>query len=188
MRVIAGKAKSIPLKTIKGTETRPTTDRIKETLFNILQPVLFDARFLDLFSGSGGIGIEALSRGASYAVFIDNHKKAMACLKENLTFTKLAASAYTLEADALSGLKRLEGKEAPFDIIFMDPPYGSGLEFSILEYMSKSKLLKGETCIILETSLTADVSYMESLGFEIVREKRYKTNRHIFIRRILAAE
>ena len=89
MRVIAGSAKSMPLKTIQGVETRPTTDRIKETLFNMLQPYLCESRFLDLFAGSGGIGIEALSRGADYCAFIEKNKKATAVIQENLCFTKL---------------------------------------------------------------------------------------------------
>ena len=87
MRVIAGKARRLQLKTIDGMETRPTTDRIKETLFNILQSDLYDIRFLDLFSGSGGIGIEALSRGAKEAVFVENGKEAVSCIKQNLKAT-----------------------------------------------------------------------------------------------------
>ena len=92
MRVIAGSAKSMPLKTIPGTDTRPTTDRIKETLFNMLQPYLCDCRFLDIFSGSGAIGIEALSRGAYSCVFIEKNKKAAECIRENLKFTRLGCS------------------------------------------------------------------------------------------------
>ena len=90
MRVIAGTARRLNLKTVPGMETRPTTDRIKETLFNILQPEMPDCRFLDLFSGSGGIGIEALSRGAAYAVFVEKNPKACSCIRDNLSFTKLA--------------------------------------------------------------------------------------------------
>ena len=90
MRVIAGKARRLNLKTIPGNDTRPTTDRIKETLFNILQPEIPGCRFLDLFSGSGAIGIEALSRGAEYAVFVEKNPKACTCIRENLSFTKLA--------------------------------------------------------------------------------------------------
>ena len=84
MRVIAGTARRLNLKTVPGMETRPTTDRIKETLFNILQPEMTDCRFLDLFSGSGGIGIEALSRGAAYAVFAEKNPKACSCIRDNL--------------------------------------------------------------------------------------------------------
>ena len=101
MRVIAGKARRLNLKTIPGIDTRPTTDRIKETLFNILQPELLECRFLDLFSGSGGIGIEALSRGASYAVFVEKNPKAAACIRENLAFTKLAEDGKLLNMDVL---------------------------------------------------------------------------------------
>ena len=132
MRVIAGKARRLNLKTIPGIDTRPTTDRIKETLFNILQPELLECRFLDLFSGSGGIGIEALSRGASYAVFVEKNPKAAACIRENLAFTKLAEDGKLLNMDVLQALRSLEGKGV-FDIIFMDPPYNNELERQVLE-------------------------------------------------------
>ena len=89
MRVIAGSAKRLQLKTLDGLDTRPTTDRIKETLFNMISPYLYDCRFLDLFAGSGGIGIEALSRGAGEAVFVEQNPKAMACIKENLKENKI---------------------------------------------------------------------------------------------------
>ena len=88
MRVIAGSARSLRLKTIEGMDTRPTTDRIKETLFNMINSHIPGARFLDLFAGSGAIGIEALSRGASEAVFIDSNRKCIDCIKYNLKFTK----------------------------------------------------------------------------------------------------
>ena len=102
MRVIAGSAKSLRLKTLEGMGTRPTTDRIKETLFNIISPSIYDSIFLDLFSGSGGIGIEALSRGAREAVFVENNPKSMACIKENLKFTRLETkAAVRLRSDAL---------------------------------------------------------------------------------------
>ena len=93
MRVIAGSAKRTQLKTIEGLGTRPTTDRIKETLFNMIAPYLYDCMFLDLFAGSGAIGIEALSRGAMEAVFVENNPKAMACVKENLKKTHLESRA-----------------------------------------------------------------------------------------------
>ena len=96
MRVIAGKCRSLPLKTVPGRQTRPTTDRIKETLFNMLQPYLPDARFLDLFAGSGAIGIEALSRGAERAWFVEQNKAAADCIRQNLKFTKLEQQAVLL--------------------------------------------------------------------------------------------
>ena len=180
MRVIAGKARRLPLKTVPGTDTRPTTDRIKETLFNILQPEIADCRFLDLFSGSGGIGIEALSRGADSAVFVEKNPKACKCIRENLSFTKLAEHGKLLNMDVLQALRTLEGEEA-FDCIFMDPPYNHDLEKQVLEYLSKSSLADESTLIIIEADLSTEFSYLEDLGFELARSKEYKTNKHVFV-------
>ena len=102
MRVIAGIARSMPLKAAEGDNTRPTTDRIKETLFNMLQSDIAGCRFLDLYSGSGAIGIEALSRGAKEAVLVENARQAIAVIKDNLTFTKLSPKAVVMEQDVLS--------------------------------------------------------------------------------------
>ena len=180
MRVIAGKARRLPLKTVPGTDTRPTTARIKETLFNILQPEIADCRFLDLFSGSGGIGIEALSRGADSAVFVEKNPKACKCIRENLSFTKLAEHGKLLNMDILQALRTLEGEEA-FDCIFMDPPYNHDLEKQVLEYLSKSSLADESTLIIIEADLSTEFSYLEDLGFELARSKEYKTNKHVFV-------
>ena len=180
MRVIAGKARRLALKTVPGMETRPTTDRIKETLFNILQPEIPDCRFLDLFSGSGGIGIEALSRGAESAVFVEKNPKACACIRENLTFTKLAEHGKLLNMDVLQALRSLEGEEA-FDCIFMDPPYNKDLERQVLEYLKDSSLANTDTLIVTEADLHTDFSYVEELGYELSRSKEYKTNKHIFL-------
>ena len=109
MRVIAGTARSLPLKCIEGLDTRPTTDRIKETLFNMLQQGIPGCRFLDLFAGTGAIGIEALSRGAREAVFVEHQQKAAACIKENLSFTKLSDRARVLKADVVPALSPLRG-------------------------------------------------------------------------------
>lgn len=184
MRVIAGSAKRIQLKTIDGLDTRPTTDRIKETLFNMISEYLADSAFLDLFSGSGGIGIEALSRGAASAVFVEQSRKAMACIKENLKVTKLAERAETFEMDVISALNRMEHQKK-FDYVFMDPPYNQLLEKQVLEYLSDSDLLSDDALIIVEASLETDFSYVEELGFDMVKEKVYKTNKHIFLEKRL---
>ena len=181
MRVIAGSAKRLLLKTIDGMDTRPTTDRIKETLFNMIQPGMSDCYFLDLFSGSGGIGIEALSRGAKLGVFIENNPKALACIRENLAFTRLEDRAMVMGCDVLTGLKRLENKEIVFDYIFMDPPYHKEHERYVMEYLSASKLISKETTIIIEASLETELDYLESFGFVVEKEKRYKTNKHLFV-------
>ena len=111
MRVIAGTARSLRLETIDTMDTRPTTDRIKETLFNMLNPYLPGCRFLDLFAGSGAIGIEALSRGASGAVFAENSEKAIACIRRNLEFTHLADRGSIMAGDVLTVINRLERLE-----------------------------------------------------------------------------
>ncbi|QNM05729.1 16S rRNA (guanine(966)-N(2))-methyltransferase RsmD [Qiania dongpingensis] len=182
MRVIAGTARRLPLKTLDGLDTRPTTDRIKETLFNMIQADVSGSRFLDLFSGSGSIGIEALSRGASECVFVEKNRKAAACIRENLSVTRLEEHAVLMECDVLTALRKLEdaGNEA-FDIIYMDPPYGKDLERETLTCLSHSRLVDEVTLILVEASLDTDFSYLEDTIFTIVREKKYKTNKHVFI-------
>lgn len=182
MRVIAGSAKRLQLKTLEGLDTRPTTDRIKETLFNMISPGLFDSCFLDLFSGSGGIGIEALSRGAKEAVFVEKNPRAIACIRENLLHTKLSDRAVLMQKDGISALRLMEG-EKKFDYIFMDPPYHKELEKQVLEYLAESTLLHEDTVIIVEASKETDFSYLEKSGFLLQKEKIYKTNKHVFLKK-----
>ncbi len=181
MRVIAGVARSMPLKTPEGLDTRPTTDRIKETLFNMLQNDVPGAVFVDLFSGSGAIGIEALSRGARKAYFIENSPAALNCIQQNLQFTKLADNAIVLKQDAVSGLAGIYEKEV--DIIFMDPPYDQGHEERVLNMLSGAKYVTEDTLIIVETSLKNDMNYINELEFEIIKEKKYKSNKHFFLQK-----
>lgn len=181
MRVIAGTARSLPLKTREGKDTRPTTDRIKETLFNMLQPYVAESVFLDLFSGSGGIGIEALSRGAKHAYFVENDAKAIECILDNLKFTRFTDRATVLKQDVVSALSNISEKEA--DVIFMDPPYDQLYEKRVLEALVTKKYVTEDTLIVVEASLNTDFSYLDSMGYEIVKEKKYKTNKHMFIRR-----
>ncbi|MBD5478829.1 MAG: 16S rRNA (guanine(966)-N(2))-methyltransferase RsmD [Lachnospiraceae bacterium] len=180
MRVIAGTARSLPLKCPKGMDTRPTTDRIKETLFNILQPYTQGSVFVDCFSGSGAIGIEAVSRGAKKAYFIENAQAAVSCIEANLAFTKFADRAVILKQDAISALNSIFEKEV--DIVFMDPPYGQELEKQMLSVLRNHRYVTEETLIIVEADIKTDFSYAEELGYEIVKEKKYKTNKHMFLR------
>lgn len=182
MRVIAGSAKRMPLKTLPGLQTRPTTDMIKETLFNMISPYLSDCRFLDLFSGSGGIGIEALSRGAAEVFFVEKNPRAVGYIKENLKFTRLDDRAVVWKSDVFTALERLNGEKA-FDYIFMDPPYNQLLEKEVLTYLSNSTLVDEDTVIIVEASSGTEFSYLETLGFERIKEKKYKTNQHIFLQK-----
>lgn len=188
MRVIAGTARRLQLKTPDGLDTRPTTDRIKETLFNMIWQDVVQTRFLDCFAGSGAIGIEALSRGAAEAVFIEKNPKAAACIRDNLKTTRLEARGRILTCDILNGLRRLEGQKESFGVIFMDPPYDRQWERMVLEYLRDSRLADGSTRIIVEASLGTEFSYAEPLGFEVVREKVYKTNKHVFLRKLTEQE
>lgn len=182
MRIIAGTARSLPLKTIDGLDTRPTTDRIKETLFNVIQQDVPDCYFLDLFAGSGQIGLEAVSRGAAKAFFIENAKNAAACIQDNIRFTKFEDACTLLQTDVISGLRTLEGKYR-FDLIFMDPPYKKELEKEVLTFLSHSSLVKPSAKIIVEAALETDFSYAEELGYTVLKEKCYKTNKHVFLQK-----
>ena len=188
MRVIAGSARSLKLVTVDSMDTRPTTDRIKETLFNVLSPDIPGSNFLDLFSGSGAIGIEALSRGADRAVFVENGRKALECINKNLDFTKLKDRAQILSTDAVSSVSTLERQKDVFDIIFMDPPYGRLLERDVLVRLSGSDIVSDDTIIVVESDLDTEFDYLEKIGLEIYKIKKYKTNKHTFIYRRLENE
>ena len=184
MRVIAGKARRTNLVTLEGLDTRPTTDRIKETMFNMINSDIYDCRFLDLFAGSGGIGIEALSRGAREAVFVENNKRAMDCIKENIKKTHFEDIADTYEMDVLGYLKRTKAAGEKFDIIFMDPPYNKEIEKEVLYSLADSSIIDEDTIIIVEASMETKFDYLEEIGFEVEKRKEYKTNVHMFIRRM----
>ena len=129
------------------------------------------------------IGIEALSRGASEAVFIDNGIRQVSCIRDNLKTTKLESGAKVLNCGVLEGLSRLGRDHGAFDFIFMDPPYGCDLERQVLEALQDSPLADGDTVLIAEASLDTDFSWAESLGYEISRTKEYKTNKHVFFKK-----
>lgn len=181
MRVIAGTARSLKLKTPEGQDTRPTTDRIKETLFNILQNRIPGSIFIDLFAGSGGIGIEAISRGAEHVYFVENAREAISCIQENLIFTKLTDKATLIKQDVIGALSLIKEKEA--DLIFMDPPYHADCEKQVFSALSQQTYVTEETLIIVEAQLEKEFDFLEQLGFAVIKEKKYKTNQHIFVRR-----
>lgn len=183
MRVIAGKAKRLQLKTPKGMDTRPTTDRIKETLFNMIQDELYDIHFLDLFSGSGAIGIEALSRGAKDACFVEQSRIAGDIIRQNLEVTHLTGQSEVFVCSAVSSLSMLQKKEK-FHVVFMDPPYGKRLELEILQNPLFYQILENKALVIVEADLETDLSDKKLTGFQILKEKIYKTNKHIFLEKL----
>ncbi|MBO4383047.1 MAG: 16S rRNA (guanine(966)-N(2))-methyltransferase RsmD [Clostridia bacterium] len=146
MRVISGTARGMRLKTLEGLDVRPTTDKVKESLFNIIQFDLEGRRVLDLFAGSGQLGIEALSRGAGHATFVDRSPKAVSVVKDNLSRTKLAPKATVRQEEA--GTFLLKSRDT-YDVVFLDPPYGAGLIESVLpelvRHMSDYGIIVAET-------------------------------------------
>ena len=180
MRVIAGTARSLPLKAPAGADTRPTTDRIKETLFNMIQGRVSGSVFVDLFAGSGGIGIEALSRGARHAYFVERDREAVFCIQDNLSFTRFADRATVLKQDVSGALSLISEKEV--DILFMDPPYRQDCE--VFSALSRQRYVTEDTLVIVEAGLEKGFDFLTELGFEVTKEKRYKTNKHVFCRKM----
>ena len=165
MRVIAGKAKGHKLVTPDGLDVRPTLDRVKESVFSSLLPYIEDACVLDLFSGSGGLGIEALSRGAEYCDFVDISKRSVEATKENLRFTRMETRATVHFSDWKSFIKTVGSKK--YNLVLLDPPYSKGIEDEVMSVISG--VLKDSGIVMLETENEPKEFY----GFEIMRSKRY---------------
>ncbi|HPT83648.1 MAG TPA: 16S rRNA (guanine(966)-N(2))-methyltransferase RsmD [Limnochordia bacterium] len=151
MRVIAGKAKGTKLASVKGLSTRPTGDRVKEALFNILGPAVVESSFLDLFAGSGAIGLEALSRGARQVVWVEADRACCEQIKKNLARTGLQGGV-VYRSDVFAALNGLHKRGEQFDLIFLDPPYNRGLVAKTLERLTATELLTPEGIIIAEAS------------------------------------
>ncbi len=181
MRVIAGKKGHLKLSAPSGMNTRPTTDRIKETLFNILQNDVIDCSFLDLFSGSGQIGIEALSRGARKACFVESEKEAYTVIEKNLKSTGLLDVSALLKQNVFDALNKLSN--TTFDIVFMDPPYDANLEKDVLLSLVKNNIVDENSLVIIEANKNFDLNSVENTGFTVTRAKIYKTNQHIFLKK-----
>lgn len=154
MRIIAGEAKGKPLKSIPGKATRPTSDRVKESVFSIIQPLLIDSRILDLFAGTGSLGFEALSRGADKVIFVENSREAIKVIKENSGALGYGNMIQIIKKDAVRALTELAKHGILFDIIFMDPPYGKGYEELVLAKISQAELLHNNGIIVVEHEAT----------------------------------
>ena len=168
MRVITGKARGVTLKTPEGMRTRPTTDRVKEALFSIIQFELPGAKVLDLFGGTGQLGIEALSRGAKSAVFVDEREDACRLIKENLRRTKLEQDAQVVRSNYLAYLSRCREK---FNIILLDPPYAEVFLENSLKQITEIDILQSGGIIVAERPLGKDLPW-EFSGY--TRSKDYK--------------
>ena len=180
MRVISGKMRGTNLESPKDRRVRPTTDRIKEDLFNIIMPYVGGSKVLDLFAGSGAIGIEAISRGCKKSYFVDNNMDSIRLIKRNIKKTKCEEESVVIKKDAVSFVNTTKEK---FDVIFMDPPYNHLWEKEVLTYLAHSSLADEHTMIITEASKETGCSYLSELGYHLEKEKIYKTNKHLFIRK-----
>ena len=184
MRVISGTAKGKKLNSLEGLETRPTLDRVKEALFNILQFNIKESNILDLFSGSGSLAIEALSRGAKQAVVCDNSNKAIRIIKENLEATKLIEKVEIINKDYVQALENLKSKFKKFDIIFLDPPYKTDYVIKSINYILEYKLLAEDGIIVVETDDKNKIEEIESnKDLDVYDTRKYGIVYVIFIRK-----
>ncbi len=179
MRVISGSARGLKLRSPEGLNTRPTADRIKESLFNIIAPYIYDSTFLDLFSGSGAIGIEALSRGAKEASFVDFDINSINIIKTNISLSKFEQKSSVYHLDVLDAINKLATKSKKFDIIFLDPPYNKGLLLPTLKKIEEHKLLKDDGFIICEQHINEPEIELKTLY--TYRIKEYKITKIVFL-------
>ena len=180
-RVIAGSAKGRRLVTPEGMNTRPTTDRLKEALFGMIQFDLAGSSFLDLFAGSGQMGIEALSRGASELVLVEQDPRALSCIRRNLHSLGMEKASRVIASSVERAIPLLQKENRRFDFIYMDPPYDHGFEKKIGELVAQYDLLGESGILIIESSSGTAV---ELSGLSKIKEKIYKTTRFTFFERL----
>jgi 16S rRNA (guanine966-N2)-methyltransferase len=172
MRVISGSAKGRSLKAVPGIGTRPTTDKVKEAIFSMIGPYFDGGQVLDLFAGTGGLSIEALSRGMDHAVLTDMDKKSIDTIKHNLQATDLAGQAEVYCTDARRAMKALIKREAKFDLVFLDPPYRLKIVLDLLEQLEQQNMLNSQATIVVEHD--AEDAYQNPIGrLQWIRRAEY---------------
>lgn len=169
MRIIAGEKRGLKLISQKGTETRPTLDRVKEAMFGRLQFELKGKHVLDLFAGSGALGLEALSRGAQDAVFVDNDDDAGSAVKHNIKAAQMEDRAVFIKNDYVDAMKLFQNKRK-FDIVLIDPPYKSGFYGNVLRDLSEYGLLAVDAVVVAESD--APIEYTAD-GYRLEKQKKY---------------
>lgn len=172
LRVISGKARGLKLDSPKNQDVRPTTDRVKESLFNIINPYIRESNILDLFAGTGSLGIECLSRGAKNCVFVDKSKDSINIIKSNVKKARVENESTILNIDFKDAVKRLSSQNQKFDVIFMDPPYYENMFIECLKIIDELNLLYEDGIIVVEHD-TKDL-FDESIGNLVKsRDKKY---------------
>ena len=172
LRIIAGSAKKRLLKVPVGWTGRPTADKVKESLFNILGGMLVGSRFLDLFAGTGNVGIEALSRGALKAVFVEKDSRAICAIMHNLKATGFENSSRVMVGNVIHALTELGKKGVLFDIVFMDPPYGMGIEIAVIEKVHEMNILTSDGLLVVESGKRETLP-SGVMGLSLTRQVRY---------------
>ncbi len=180
MRIITGSARGSKLKAPKGDNTRPTADRIKESLFNILGSFVYDKNILDLFSGTGNLALESLSRGAARATMVDAAAESISAIKYNAQHTRLFDKSTILKSDVFSAIKKLHQRQEKFDIIFCDPPYHKELCLRVLEALHLYPLLSADGVVIMEHALADELPETQD-EFTLLRRKKYGSTTQISI-------
>ena len=171
MRIIAGKSRGVQLKSPRGNSTRPTADRVKESLFNILQSEIADKAILDLFAGTGALGLESLSRGAESATFVDNRTADL--IRENAVKTKFLEQTKIFNLDAFSALDYFRRKKISFDLIFCDPPYAKNIFARILQTIDQSNILNSGGKFIFEYGIEFEKDLPNLENISLIREISY---------------
>ena len=179
MRIISGKARGTKLYTLEGMVTRPTLDRVKESLFNIIQNEIVGSVFLDMFSGSGAIGLEAASRGAKKTILCEKNKEAISVIKKNIEKTHLDVKLYEMPYE-----KMLNSLDEKLDIVYIDPPYKTDLAYESVKKLLDLNLLNSESLVIIETDEEERVvKQINELEVEIVNKRKYGRVHLIFLKR-----
>lgn len=172
MRIISGTYGGRPLKTLAGENTRPTADKLKETLFNIIGPYFKGGNVLDLYAGTGALGIEAVSRGMDKATLVDNNNEAMQVILENIKVTKEEFKFDTIKSKATNALNILASRDAQYSLIFLDPPYGQQTIEADIQALVQKELLADIAVIICEVAADVELSD-EIAGIQIWDERNF---------------
>lgn len=180
MRIISGKARGIKLHMIEGLETRPTTDRIKENIFNLINFEIANSVVIDLFSGSGSLGLECASRGAKSVTLVDNSRRCDEIINKNISITKLSTTTKFVLSDAMSYIRRVENSSV--DIILMDPPYMKDFINPIIEKIVTSEILKEDGLIVIEHDIKDEIKFDEDY-LELHKFKKYGKSGVTILRR-----